>query len=143
MITFIQNDIKDFKTFYMMINSFDKLLLIVTLTWEPSFAWNQSFAQGVYELLAEGLGVVREKNWRKKFEKKIRIFSTYNTPGHPWVSTKNFSPIGPAVWPAVRNIYMNVLFMIAHTNRDWIFVSFLFSYYFFSCLVFCRNYKIF
>ena len=46
----------------MMINSFDKLLLTVTLTWEPSFAWNQSFAQGVYELLAEGLGVVREKN---------------------------------------------------------------------------------
>ena len=139
MITFIQNDIKDFKTFYMMINSFDKLLLTVTLTWEPSFAWNQSFGQGVYELLAEGLGVVREKNWRKKFEKKIRIFSAYNTPGHPWVSTKI-----SAVWPAVRNIYMNVLFMRAHTNRDWIFVSFLFSYYyFFSCLVFCRNYKIF
>ena len=69
MITFIQNNIKDFKTFYGMINSFDKLLFTVTLAWEPSFAWNQNFDQGVYELLAEGLGVVREKNL-KKFEKK-------------------------------------------------------------------------
>ena len=31
-------------------------------------------------------------------------------PGHPWVSTKNFSPIGPAVWPTIGNIYTNVLF---------------------------------
>jgi len=44
-----------------MINSFDKLLFNATLAWEPSFAWNQNFGQGVYELLAEGLGVVREK----------------------------------------------------------------------------------
>ena len=26
------------------------------------------------------------------------------------MSTKNFSPIGPAVWPAIGNIYMTVLF---------------------------------
>jgi len=70
LITFIQNDIKDFKTFYIMINSFDKLLFTVTLAWEPSFAWNQNFGQGVYELLAEGLGVVREKKNRKKIWKK-------------------------------------------------------------------------
>ena len=70
MITFIQNDIKDFKIFYVMINSFDKLLFTVTLAWEPSFAWNQNFGQGVYELLAEGLGVVREKNLKKFEEKK-------------------------------------------------------------------------
>ena len=25
-------------------------------------------------------------------------------------ATKNVSPIGPAVWPAIRSIYMNVLF---------------------------------
>ena len=31
-------------------------------------------------------------------------------PGHPWVSKKNFIPIGPAVWPAIGNIYTNVLF---------------------------------
>ena len=31
-------------------------------------------------------------------------------PGHPWVSTKNFSPINLAVWPAIGNIYTNVLF---------------------------------
>ena len=28
-----------------------------------------------------------------------------NFPGHLWVSTKKFSPIGPVVWPAIRNIY--------------------------------------
>ena len=26
------------------------------------------------------------------------------------MSTKNFSPIGPAVWPVIGNIYINVLF---------------------------------
>ena len=31
-------------------------------------------------------------------------------PGHLGVSTKNVSPIGPAVWPAIGNIYTNVLF---------------------------------
>ena len=31
-------------------------------------------------------------------------------PSRPWVSTKKFRPIGPAVWPAIRNIYTNVLF---------------------------------
>ena len=27
-------------------------------------------------------------------------------PGHPWVPIKNFSPFGPAVWPAIGNIYL-------------------------------------
>ena len=40
----------------------------------------------------------------------MSIFLAFNTPGYPWVSTKKFSPIGPAVWPAIRNIYMNILF---------------------------------
>ena len=30
----------------------------------------------------------------------------YDTPGNPRVFTKKFSPIGPAVWPAIRNIYI-------------------------------------
>ena len=38
-----------------------------------------------YFALAEGPGVAREKKIRKK-------------------STKKFSPIGPAVWPAIDNI---------------------------------------
>ena len=46
---------------------------------------------------------------KKKFEKKIEFSLAYiNTPGHPWVSAKNFSPIGPAVWPIIRNIYIQV-----------------------------------
>ena len=47
----------------------------------------------------------------KKFllRKQIFEFFTFNTGGgHPWVSTKNFSPIGPAVWPAIRNIYIYI-----------------------------------
>ena len=43
------------------------------------------------------------------------------------MSTKIFSPIGSAVWPAIRNIYTNVLFYIIdykrhslnHTESHW------------------------
>ena len=27
-------------------------------------------------------------------------------PGHPWVPSTNFSPFGPAVWPAIANIFI-------------------------------------
>ena len=37
---------------------------------------------------------------------KRDFFQAYNTPVHPSVSTKITSPIGPAVWPAIRNIYI-------------------------------------
>ena len=39
-----------------------------------------------------------------------RGFFSMSPPGDPWVSTKNFSPFGPAVWPARGNIHTNVLF---------------------------------
>jgi len=43
--------------------------------------------------------------------KKFHFFRPITPPpGHPWVSTKNVSPIGLAVWSTIRNIYMNVLF---------------------------------
>ena len=29
-------------------------------------------------------------------------------PGHLWVTSTNFSPFGPAVWPAIANIYRNI-----------------------------------
>ena len=53
--------------------------------------------------------------WKKIILKKkiSNFFLVYNPPPpsrHPWVSTKNFSPIGPAVWPAIGNIYTIVLF---------------------------------
>ena len=42
------------------------------------------------------------KNQNKKILKKnLQFFIAYNIPRHKWVSTKNFSPIGPAVWPAI------------------------------------------
>ena len=28
-------------------------------------------------------------------------------PGYPWVPSKKFSPLGPAVWPALADIYMS------------------------------------
>jgi len=34
------------------------------------------------------------------------------------VSTKNFSPFGSAVWPSIRNIYMNVLFYYIDNNNN-------------------------
>jgi len=37
----------------------------------------------------------------------------------PWVSTKKVSPIGPAVWPAIRNINMNVLFYYIWLSCIW------------------------
>ena len=51
----------------------------------------------IYYRLAEGPNVARGKN---------RIL----LPIYPLVTTKNVSPFGPAVWPAIGNIYMTVLF---------------------------------
>ena len=50
-------------------------------------------------ILAEGPGVARGTK-------------TKAPPAHPEVFTKNYSPIGSAVWPAIGNIYIftNVLF---------------------------------
>ena len=52
--------------------------------------------------------IIRKKIWKKQF----RIFFSLKTPlCHPWLSTKNFSPFGPAVGPAISDIYItNVLF---------------------------------
>ena len=63
----------------------------------------------LYILLAERTGVARGKK-RKKMLKIFLLFLAYNTPGHLLVSTQKFRSIGPAVWPAICNIYMNVLF---------------------------------
>ena len=61
--------------------------------------------------LAEGPGVARGKNKIKSFLKKIDFF---NTPRPPMSVHKKVRPIGPAVWPAIRNIYIyiytNVMF---------------------------------
>ena len=68
--------------------------------------------------------VACEKKILKKFVKKkfwknlFQICLAYN----PWVSTKSFSPFGPAVWPAIRNICTNVLFYyieIAVSLNNW------------------------
>jgi len=66
----------------------------------------------IYRRLAEGHGVARGKKLKKKNGEKISIFLVYNTPRHPSVSKKNVSPIGPAVWPAIRNMYTNVFFYL-------------------------------
>jgi len=52
-----------------------------------------------------GKKYVGEKNEKKKFYFFSRLHPLAN-PECP----QNFSPIGPAVWPAIRNIYTNVLF---------------------------------
>ena len=50
------------------------------------------------------------ENEEKNKEMKIRGFQPMSPPGYPGVSAKNFSPFGPAVWPAIVNIYTSVLF---------------------------------
>ena len=52
-----------------------------------------------------------KKNWRQIFE----LFLTFFTPRPPMSVHKNISPIGPAVWLAIRNIYMNVLYYYLDT----------------------------
>ena len=48
-------------------------------------------------MLAEGPGVADEKNFE--------FFLAYYTPPPLMSVQQNFSPIGPAVWPAIHNIY--------------------------------------
>ena len=48
------------------------------------------------------------------FFPKINIMEIYI---HPWVSTKKFSPIGPDVWPAIRNIYIYIYECLVLLNR--------------------------
>jgi len=89
----------------------------------------------LYNKLAEGPGVAR-CSWKKIgnffflnkkiLKKQFRILA-YNTPRHPWVSTKNFSPIGPAVWPAIRNIYTNVSFYYIDNNYFLFLVFYFFN----------------
>ena len=68
------------------------------------------FIHVFYKILAESLTdptlSVEKKFWKKKFE----FFLPKTPPGHPWVSTKNFSPIGPAVWPAIGNECLVLLY---------------------------------
>ena len=58
-------------------------------------------------------------SWRARccpwnFFLKFELLQLKTPPGHPWMSTKKFSPFGPAVWPAIGDIYTNVLFY----NKD-------------------------
>ena len=62
-----------------------------------------------HNIQAEGLDIAREK---KKLRTNFEFFIANCTPRPPLSVQKNFSPIGPAVWPALGNIYIytNVLF---------------------------------
>ena len=62
-----------------------------------------------HELLAEMLGVAREKKIEKQILKKRKFdfFFSLSPLSYP---QKMSSPFGPAVFPAIGNIYTNVLF---------------------------------
>ena len=62
-----------------------------------------------YYRLGEGPGVARGKKYFKNFEKKISSFFSL-LHGATRCPQKNFSSIGQAVWSAIRNKDMNVLF---------------------------------
>ena len=62
-------------------------------------------------ILTVGPSVARgKKNFKKrKLEKKFsNLFLAYNTPRPPMSVHKKFSPIGPAVWPAIAGTYLYV-----------------------------------
>ena len=40
-------------------------------------------------------------------------------PGYPWVSTTNFIPIGPAVWPPIGNIYIYECLVLLYRFTDF------------------------
>ena len=61
----------------------------------PKFLGRESC---IHYLLAEGPGVARRKI-EMKIKKYFRFFKPITPPGHSWVSTKNVSPIGPAIFP--------------------------------------------
>jgi len=60
--------------------------------------------------LAEGPGVAREKKFEKNMVKKIILdFLAYNIPRPPMSVHKKCQPNwGPAVWPAIDNIYIRM-----------------------------------
>ena len=50
--------------------------------------------------------IFTKKSIYKKIFLILLFFLTYNTPGHPCVSTKKNQQKNQAVWPAVGNIYI-------------------------------------
>ena len=64
----------------------------------------------LYSVQNEVPGVARgiKKSDLKKWKNYILL--PILPQGYPWVPSKNISPFGSAVWPAIRNIYKNVLF---------------------------------
>ena len=46
------------------------------------------------------------------------LFLAYYIPGDPRVSTTKFNPFGPAVWPAIRNIYINKCVVFLYRLAD-------------------------
>ena len=47
-----------------------------------------------------------------KDKKKISLFSLCHSQASPRVTTKEINPFGPAIWPAIGNIFTNVLLYI-------------------------------
>ena len=69
--------------------------------------------------------IIYEKNVEKNIEKKT-------PPGQPWVFTKNFSPFGPAVWPALGNTYKNVLFYYIDNHNSDIIILIMITWFLYN-----------
>ena len=75
------------------------------------YNWLFSLVVSLYKELAGVPGVAR--GLKKRILKRKK--STKNC---LWVPSKSFSPFGPAVWPAIHNIYTNVLFYYIDDMND-------------------------
>ena len=72
--------------------------------------------------MCPALPVELKKNnfWRKKSSfKKSTIFEPILPPRNPWVSSKNVSQFGPAVWPAIVNKYICIYtYKYIHMSKE-------------------------
>ena len=76
----------------------------VTFIFIPLYIFKYQYFQ-IYYIQAEGVARGKKNLGGTKI---IVCFKLIPTRGHPLLSTKFFGSFGPAVCPAIRNIYMNV-----------------------------------
>ena len=86
----------------------------VTFIFIPLYIFKYQYFQ-IYYIQAEGVARGKKNLGGTKI---IVCFKLIPTRGHPLLSTKFFGSFGPAVCPAIRNIYMNVLFYYIDTVRN-------------------------
>ena len=81
--------------------------------------------------IAEGPGVARGKKYIKiNYEEKKILLIFVRPPGLPMSVHKNFSPLGPTVWPTIQSehIYERLVLLHGFTEKEFLnYFSFFFT----------------